>query len=120
MTVACVTVLCVSVSGCMLTAITAAGVGGVLIAIVVILAVLLPLPVYWHEKGKEDRREAMLVLLWTVVLAAILRYPLLIGARLRMPLRDVGACRPRSLPRGQCSCGDGMGGPLRLGRDLAQ
>ena len=88
MAVACVTVLCVSVSGCILTAIAAAGVGGVLIAIVVIVAVLLPLPVYWHEKGKEDRREAALVLLWTVVLAAILRYPLLIGARLRMPLRD--------------------------------
>ena len=85
---ACVTVLCVSVPGCILTAITAAGVGGILVAIIVILLVLLPLPVYWHEKGNEDRREAMLVLLWTVVLAAILRYPLLIGARLRMPLRD--------------------------------
>ena len=88
MAVACATVLCVSVPGCILTAITAVGVGGILIAIVVILLVLLPLPVYWHEKGNEDRREAVLVLLWTVVLAAILRYPLLIGARLRMPLRD--------------------------------
>jgi PAP2 superfamily len=88
MAVACVTVICVSVPGCVLTHITASGAGGIVVAIVVILAVLLPLPVYWHEKGNEDRREAVLVLLWTVVLAAILRYPLLIGARLRMPLRD--------------------------------
>ena len=85
---ACVSVLCVSVPGCILTATTVVGVGGILVAIVVILAVLLPLPIYWHEKGDEDRREAVLVLLWTVVLAAILRYPLLIGARLRMPFRD--------------------------------
>jgi PAP2 superfamily len=88
MAVASATVLCVSVPGCILTHITASGVGGVAVAIVVILAVLVPLPIYWHEKGNEDRREATLVLLWTVVLAAILRYPLLIGARLRMPLRD--------------------------------
>ncbi len=85
---ACATVLCVSVPGCILTATTVVGIGGILIAIIAILLVLLPLPVYWHEKGNEDRREAVLVLLWTVVLAAILRYPLLIGARLRMPLRD--------------------------------
>lgn len=85
---ACATVICVSVPGCILTAITAAGSGRVLVTIVVILAVLVPLPVYWHEKGKEDRREAVLVLLWSVVLAATLRYPLLVGARLRMPLRD--------------------------------
>ncbi len=89
MAFACATVLCVSVPGCILTHITASGVGSVLVAIVAILAVLVPLPVYWHEKGNEGRREAALVLLWSVVLAAILRYPLLIGARLRMPLRDV-------------------------------
>jgi PAP2 superfamily len=85
---ACATVLCVSVPGCICTATSVVGIAGILIAIIAILLVLLPLPVYWHEKGKEDRREAVLVLLWTVVLAAILRYPLLIGARLRMPLRD--------------------------------
>jgi PAP2 superfamily len=88
MAAACVTVLCLSVPGCICTATTVVGIGSILIAIMAILAVLLPLPVYWHEKGNEDRREAVLVLLWTVVLAAILRYPLLIGARLRMPLRD--------------------------------
>ena len=86
---ACATVLGVSVPGCILTATTVVGIGSILIAIIAILVVLLPLPVYWHKKGNEDRREAALVLLWTVVLAAILRFPLLIGARLRMPLRDV-------------------------------
>ena len=85
---ACATVLCVSVPGCILTATTVVGIGGILIAIIAILLVVLPLPVYWHEKGNEDRREAILVLLWTAVLASILRYPLLIGARFCMPLRD--------------------------------
>ena len=88
MAVTCSAILAVSVLGCRLTSITAIGTAGILIAVMAILAVMLPVPVYWHEKGHEDRREASLVIFWTAVLAAILRYPLLVAARLRMPLRD--------------------------------
>jgi PAP2 superfamily len=88
MAVTCATILAVSVLGCRLTSITAVGIGGILIAVVVVVAAMLPIPLYWHERGHADRRESTLVILWAVVLAAILRYPLLIAARLRMPLRD--------------------------------
>ena len=88
MAVSCATALVASVLGCMLTSITAPGIGGISIAVMAILAAMSPVPIYWHEKGHEDRRESTLVILWAVVLAAILRYPLLIAARLRMPLRD--------------------------------
>ena len=88
MAVTCSTFLGVSVLGCLLTSITPVGIGATLINELVTLALLSLVPLYWHKKKHEDRRESTLVIMWMLVLAAILRYTILVAARLRMPLRD--------------------------------
>jgi membrane-associated phospholipid phosphatase len=80
-------VLLVSYVGCRLTSIHTS-VSGRVIAIVVMVAMVAPLPVYWHEKGRTALREAALVLPWELLLAATLSFPVLIAARFRMPLQD--------------------------------
>jgi membrane-associated phospholipid phosphatase len=88
MALTCSTIVSVCLPGCVFTSIMPVDIRGILLGMTVILVVMLPLPVYWHEKGNEERRDAVLVLLWTMVLAILLRYPVLVAARLRMPLRD--------------------------------
>jgi hypothetical protein len=80
-------VLIISYVGCRLTSIHT-GIGGRVIAVVVMLAMVAPLPIYWHEKGRTALRESVLVIPWELLLAATLSFPVLIAARLRMPLRD--------------------------------
>lgn len=80
-------VLIISFVGCRLTSIRT-DIGGRAIAIVVMLAMVAPLPLYWHEKGRTGWREAALVIPWELLLAACLSFPVLIAARLRMPLQD--------------------------------
>ena len=82
------TFIVVSVLGCLITSITAVGIGAILMEDLAVLAVLSLVPVYWHKKRQEDRRESTLVILWAVAWAAILRYTVFIAARMRMPLRD--------------------------------
>jgi membrane-associated phospholipid phosphatase len=81
------TVLIISVIGCKLTSIHT-DIGGRVIAIVMTLAMVAPLPIYWHEKGRHVLREAALVIPWELLLAATLSFPVLIAARLRLPLQD--------------------------------
>ena len=80
-------VLIVSFVGCRLTSIHT-DVSGRMIAIVAMLAMVAPLPLYWHEKGRTALREAALVIPWELLLAATLSFPVLIAARLRLPLQD--------------------------------
>jgi hypothetical protein len=80
-------VLLFSFVGCKLTSIHT-GISGRVIAIIVMFAMVAPLPIYWHEKGRTVLREAALVLPWELLLAATLSFPVLIAARLRMPLQD--------------------------------
>jgi membrane-associated phospholipid phosphatase len=80
-------VLLVSFIGCKLTSIHTS-VSGRVTAIIVMFAMVAPLPIYWHEKGRTALREAALVLPWELLLSAILSFPVLIAARLRMPLQD--------------------------------
>ena len=80
-------VLIVSFVGCKLTSIHT-DVSGRMIAIVAMLAMVAPLPLYWHEKGRAALREAALVIPWELLLAATLSFPVLIAARLRLPLQD--------------------------------
>ena len=87
MTYAVSTVLIISFIGCRLTSIHT-DISGRAIAIFLILAMISPLPIYWHEKGRTSLRESVLVIPWELLLAAILSFPVLIAARLRMPLRD--------------------------------
>jgi hypothetical protein len=81
------TVVIISFIGCRLTSIHT-DISGRVIAIFVILAMIFPLPIYWHEKGRTSWRESALVIPWELLLAAIISFPVLIAARLRMPLRD--------------------------------
>src|SRR6266550_7499061 len=80
-------VLIVSFVGCRLTSIHT-GISGRVVAIVVMFAMVAPLPIYWHEKGRTALRESALVIPWELLLAATLSFPVLIAARLRMPLQD--------------------------------
>lgn len=79
--------LIVSYVGCRLTSIHT-GVSDRAIAVVVTFAMVAPLPIYWHEKGRTALRESALVLPWELLVAATLSFPVLIAARLRMPLQD--------------------------------
>jgi hypothetical protein len=58
------------------------------VALVVVLVIVLPLPVYWHEKGRIERREAALMILWGAVFAVVLPLSVTAVARLGGPLRD--------------------------------
>jgi hypothetical protein len=81
-------VLIISFVGCRLTSIHT-DISGRVIAIVVMFAMVAPLPIYWHEKGRTAWREAALVIPWELLLAATLSFPVLIAGRLRMPLQDL-------------------------------
>lgn len=79
--------LAVSFVGCKLTSIHAE-IGGRVVALLTLLAMISPLPLYWHEKGRTALREAVLVLPWELLVAVTLPFPVYIAARLRMPLQD--------------------------------
>jgi membrane-associated phospholipid phosphatase len=81
------TLVIISYVGCRLTSIHT-DISGRVIAIVAMFAMVSPLPIYWHEKGRIALRESSLVVPWELLLAALLSFPVLIAARLRMPLQD--------------------------------
>ncbi len=87
MAYACVAVVGLAYAGCKLESIHAE-IGGLPIALVVALAMLSPLPIYWHEKHRIELRESTLVIPWEALLAMVLPYTVLVAARLRMPLQD--------------------------------
>jgi membrane-associated phospholipid phosphatase len=87
MAYSCLAVLLISFFGCKLTSIHT-DIGARVIAVVVMFAMVSPLPIYWQEKGRVVRRESALVIPWELLLAATLSFPVLIAARLRMPLQD--------------------------------
>ena len=87
MAYACASLLVVSVVGCRLTSIHT-DVTSRLIAVPVLLAATFSLPGYWHDKGQWVLRDSALTLPWAVLFAVLLPFPLLVAARLRMPLRD--------------------------------
>lgn len=88
MAFACSVILAVSVLGCWLASIHVIGVGSRLIAILAMVSMVMPVPAYWHMKGRTEMRDAALTIPWAMLLAMLLPYPILVGARLHMPLRD--------------------------------
>lgn len=84
----CSIILAVSVLGCWLTSIRVDGWESRGIAILAAVAMFMPVPAYWHRKGRVAMRDAALTLPWTLLLAMSLPFPILAGARLHMPLRD--------------------------------
>jgi len=87
MAFACATLLAVSVVGCWLTDIHTDILSRV-IAVIAVLSMTIALPAYWHDRTRIDLRDSALTIPWAFVLAALLPFPLLIAARLRMPLED--------------------------------
>jgi membrane-associated phospholipid phosphatase len=85
----CAALVVVAFAGCWLTGIHSdMGVGEDIIVLAVVLAILSPLPLYWHEKQRIELRESALALAWEAPFAVVLPYLVLIAARLNMPLRD--------------------------------
>lgn|SRR5271168_702864 len=87
MAYAVLTLVIISYAGCKLTSIHT-DLSGRVIAIFAVFAMIAPLPIYWQEKGRTLLRESSLVIPWELLLAALLPYPVLIAARLNMPLQD--------------------------------
>lgn len=58
------------------------------LALLLVLAMLAPLPVYWHEKRRINLRESTLVIAWEALLAVLLPYTVYVAGRSGMPLRD--------------------------------
>ena len=69
--------LAVAVAGCWLTSIRIPDAGVLAIAVVVLVAAVLPLPAYWNEKGKIELRDAALTLPWGLFLMVSL--PCIVG-----------------------------------------
>jgi membrane-associated phospholipid phosphatase len=79
--------LTVSFAGCRLTSIHAE-IGGSVIALLTLFAMISPLPIYWHENGRTALRESVLVIPWEMLVAVTLPFAVFVAARLRMPLQD--------------------------------
>ena len=77
-----------SFAGCELTSIRVTGMGGRAVALLLMWAMCLPLPGYWNERGRIALRDSALTIPWALLFAVILPFPVLIAARLRMPLQD--------------------------------
>ena len=86
---ACVTLfmLFISFVGCRLTSIHVDA-GALYTALLCIFAVTLLLPFYCHKNRLTMLRDSNLIIPWTVLVAALIPFPVLGAARLRMPLRD--------------------------------
>ena len=87
MAYACASLLTISIVGCRLTAIHT-DVTSRVIAVAAVLGLILWIPAFWHNKGQVEFRDSALTLPWAALIAALLQFPLLIAARLRMPLQD--------------------------------
>ena len=87
MAYACGSLLVVSVIGCRLTSVHA-DVASRAVAVGAVLATTFWIPAYWHDKQQIELRDSALTVPWAILISALLPFPLLVAARLRMPLRD--------------------------------
>lgn len=77
-----------AVIGCWPTHIEFTAVAPVFIVLLVLFAAYSPLPLYWHQKGRIDRRDAALVIPWCLLIWFLGPVPMLVASRLNLPLRD--------------------------------
>jgi len=77
-----------SIIGGSLVSLRINGVGSAFLLIGVIFAAFGPVPAYWHQKGRIDRRDASLTIIWCFVTWFFIPIPFLVGARLNLPLHD--------------------------------
>lgn len=78
--------------GCKLTSIHA-HLGGRFLALVIVFAMVLPLPLYLHKTNRTKLLDGVLIILWLLLLLIIPPFPVFIAARSRMPLRDINLAR---------------------------
>jgi hypothetical protein len=75
-------ILILSFMGCKLAAIHNSGPYSIPIALAVEFGAVLPIALYWSEKGRIDLRDAALTIPWALLLSATIRFPVAIAARM--------------------------------------
>jgi len=78
--------LLVDVVGCRLTHIVVPNLGGIAIALVLVVAGIQAIPIYWHSKGRTELRDAALTLPWFALFVVLLPYPMDVMTKLGSPL----------------------------------
>jgi len=86
MAYASIAILIFSIAGCKLTSVRVPDATAMAIGTVVVLAGVLPLPLYLQEKGKLYWRDSVLTIFWALFLYGILHYPVPVAARLGMSI----------------------------------
>jgi membrane-associated phospholipid phosphatase len=84
----CAAFLALSLVGCYLTSVRIQDAPESIIFLTVCLAMICPLPIYWHGKGRDDMRDAAMTIPWFLLLVVILPIPVDVFARLGFPLQD--------------------------------
>lgn len=79
---------CICAVACRATSIEVTAIPAVLVVLLVLGAGYAPVPAYWHQKGRIDRRDAALVIPWCLLTWIVGAVPPIVAARLAFPLRD--------------------------------
>ena len=77
-------ILVLDIVGCLATRVQVPDLGAKLVALILTMAALLPLSLYWNEKKNVKMREACLTIVWGLLLWALLPFPQDIAARYGM------------------------------------
>jgi hypothetical protein len=87
--------LLVDVIGCRMTHVAIPYLFAIVRALILVLAGLQALPIYWHSKGRKDLRDASLTLLWFALFIILLPYPIDVVTKLgsQFPLQDPALAR---------------------------
>jgi membrane-associated phospholipid phosphatase len=83
-------ILAFSFVGCRLTLITLPDLGQTAIALALLIPISFLLPIYWHEKGRMEMRDAALTIPWCLLFRSVLPCTVGIAGRLgrNRPLED--------------------------------
>lgn len=73
-------------AGDLLTSIRIQDVASISATLAMIVAAVLLVPLYWHEKGKIELRDAALTIPWGLLLTALLPLPVAVAAKLGMSI----------------------------------
>ena len=95
MTVAVVALVAASAVGCRITGVLVPDAVSRVWAAVAVIAIALPLPIYWHTRGGRARRDGAMAVLWAALLWIVLPFPVDIAGRIGrgFPLRDPALMR---------------------------
>ena len=80
--------IAITIAGCLLTSLHHLQTGRNAIALILVLAMLAPLPIYWHEKHRIALRESTLVIAWEALLALVVPILVYVAGRSPLPLQD--------------------------------